>query len=164
MCHSVSSFYTCNCPGENYIQRCKCPHLKCIEDLREPTSFTQNVARGLSSSHLTRRLSNRSTVPPRTPISANNAGRRASTSSSIYSDSSIAPSTRSRSARSRAESYIKFLDLGPLSLKQSASLAEAQATLRKSIAVDNQRRASEAEVFDNEIEPCNLSHRPWAKN
>lgn len=119
-----------------------------------PTSFTKKVARRLSNSQLSRRLSNRGTVPPRTPTSTYTTGRRASISSSVYSDVSVAPSTRSRSARSRAESYAALLDLGPLSLEQSATLAEAQETLRRSIKLDSQRPAAEAAVFDNEINPA----------
>lgn len=193
MCQSVASFYTCKCAGENYIQRCKFPGLKCVENLQQPiavslgvpcsnhiskrdskaakipkkqkdvsyppTSFNENVARGLSSSQLRKRLSNRTTVPPRTPTSTYTTNRRASTSSSIYSDASVSPSTRSRSARSRAESYTQLLNLGTLSLEQSTSLAEAQATLRKSIEAENRCRASEREFFDNEIVPI-VSRQP----
>ena len=118
-----------------------------------PTAFTKKIARRVSSSQLRKRSSNRSTVPPRTPTSTYNHARRASVSSSVYSDASVAPSTRSRSASSRAESYIRLLDLGPLSLEQSASLAEARANLRKSVDLDNRRRTWEGETFDSEIAP-----------
>jgi hypothetical protein len=173
MCQSVASFYTCNCAAENYIQKCKLPSLKCVERLKAPepvslavpcpehaskleskatkipkkeretsyphTSFTKETSRRLSNSQLCR--------------------RRPSASSSVYSDASVAQSTCSRSARSRAESYAALLDLGPLSLEQSASLAEAQETLRRSIKLDNHRRATEAAVFDNEIAPT-VSRQP----
>jgi hypothetical protein len=193
MCQSVSSIYTCKCAGENYIQRCKFPGLKCVENLQQPvavslgvpcskhtskrdlkaakipkkerdlsyppTSFNENAARGLSTSQLRKRLSNRSTVPPRTPTSTYTTHRRASTSSSICSDASVAPSTRPRSARSPAESYTQLLNLGTLSLEQSTSLAEAQATLRNSIEMENRCRALEGEIFDNEIVPI-VSRQP----
>lgn len=118
-----------------------------------PTAFTENVARRISSSQLRKRSSNRSTIPPRTPTSTYSDAPRASVSSSIYSDASVAPSTRSRSARSQAESYTQLLDLGTLSSEQSASLAEARATLRNSIQLDKRRRSSEGEIFDSEITP-----------
>jgi hypothetical protein len=197
MCQSVAASYTCDCAGENYIQKCKYPGLQCVENLQQPiavslgvpcprhtskreskresrvtrqsekeressyppTSFNQNVAHGLSSSQLRRRSLNRTTVPPRTPTSTYNTDRRTSASSSVYSDASVAPSTRSRSARSRAESYAQLLNLEALSLEQSASLAEAQATLRKSIEMDNFRRGSERKIFDNDIVPV-VSRQP----
>jgi hypothetical protein len=124
-----------------------------------PTSFTKKISRRLSNSQLSRPFSNKGPVTPRTLTSTDTSGRRPSTSSSVYSDASVAPSPHSRSARSRAESYAALLDLGPLSLEQSASLAEAQETLRRSIKLDNHRRATEAAVFDIEIAPA-VSRQP----
>jgi hypothetical protein len=124
-----------------------------------PTSFTKKISRRLSNSQLSRRFSNKGPATSRTPTSTYTSGRRPSTSSSVYSDASVAPSTRCRSARSRAVSYAALLDLGPLSLEQSTSLAEAQETLRRSIDLDNHRRAIEAAVFDNEIAPA-VSRQP----
>lgn len=192
MCQSVVSSYTCKCVGENYIQRCELPGLKCVENLRQPvavslsvacpkhtykreskavksskarepsyppSSFNENVAQGLSASHMRTRSANGTTIPPQTPTSTYTNSRRTSTSSSVHPDASVAPSTRSRSARSRAESNIQLINLGTLSLEQSSSLAKAQATLRESIEQDNRRRTTEGEIFDNEIAPF-VSRQP----